>query len=148
MSLALGGRCQYCMYGIGTAPHSQKPGRQADVDYPDLAKEAGTAALADARIAYNAVEQVVAGYVYGISAGAVVAPFSFILFRVTRRLHVWATRRIHTWAHGSPGLQRQQQLRDGFDCAFPCEAARRGRYVPLSWLTWGAHSVRRSCRQR
>jgi len=38
---------------------------QAGPDYPELAKEAVTAALRDARLSYNAVEAVVAGYCYG-----------------------------------------------------------------------------------
>lgn len=37
------------------------------VDYPDLAQEAGTRALADAGIDYSAVEQACVGYVYGDS---------------------------------------------------------------------------------
>lgn len=37
------------------------------VDYPDLAKEAGQKALADAGIPYSAVEQACVGYVYGDS---------------------------------------------------------------------------------
>ncbi|MGI8902673.1 MAG: lipid-transfer protein [Solirubrobacteraceae bacterium] len=43
-----------------------KPGTK-EGDYPDWAKEAGQTALADAGIAYEAVEQVYAGYVYGDS---------------------------------------------------------------------------------
>jgi hypothetical protein len=34
-------------------------------DYPDMAKEAGEKALADAGIPYSTVEQAVVGYVYG-----------------------------------------------------------------------------------
>ncbi|XP_025909803.1 non-specific lipid-transfer protein [Nothoprocta perdicaria] len=39
----------------------------ADSDYPDMAKEAGQKALADAGIPYSAVEQACVGYVYGDS---------------------------------------------------------------------------------
>lgn len=44
-----------------------KPGVENSRDYPDLAKEAGQKALADARIPYSAVEQACIGYVYGDS---------------------------------------------------------------------------------
>ncbi len=43
-----------------------KPGAR-EWDYPDMAREAGTAALADAGIEYREVEQAYAGYVYGES---------------------------------------------------------------------------------
>ncbi|MCH8160932.1 MAG: lipid-transfer protein, partial [Chloroflexi bacterium] len=38
-----------------------------DWDYPDMAKEAGEKALADAGIAYDEVEQACVGYCYGES---------------------------------------------------------------------------------
>ncbi len=44
----------------------KKPGSR-DWDYPQMAKEAGTRALADAGIPYESVEQVVVGYCYGES---------------------------------------------------------------------------------
>ncbi|XP_036722550.1 non-specific lipid-transfer protein isoform X2 [Balaenoptera musculus] len=44
-----------------------KPGAENSRDYPDLAKEAGQKALADAQIPYSAVEQACIGYVYGDS---------------------------------------------------------------------------------
>ncbi|KAM5266281.1 sterol carrier protein 2 [Hipposideros larvatus] len=44
-----------------------KPGMENSRDYPDLAKEAGQKALADAQIPYSAVEQAYIGYVYGDS---------------------------------------------------------------------------------
>jgi len=44
----------------------RKPGRD-ETDYPEMVREAGSAALADARIPYSAVEQAVVGYVYGDS---------------------------------------------------------------------------------
>ncbi|XP_067157368.1 sterol carrier protein 2 [Apteryx mantelli] len=40
---------------------------EKDIDYPDLVKEAGQKALADAGIPYSAVEQACVGYVYGDS---------------------------------------------------------------------------------
>jgi len=45
----------------------EKPGHREDWDYPDMAKEAGTKALADAGIDYGEVEQAYVGYVYGES---------------------------------------------------------------------------------
>ncbi|XP_016066320.1 PREDICTED: non-specific lipid-transfer protein isoform X2 [Miniopterus natalensis] len=44
-----------------------KPEVENSRDYPDLAKEAGQKALADAQIPYSAVEQACVGYVYGDS---------------------------------------------------------------------------------
>ncbi|XP_072129922.1 sterol carrier protein 2 isoform X1 [Mobula birostris] len=49
--------------GVGMTKF-EKPG---DLDYPDMAKEAAEKALADAGIAYSAVEQACVGYVYGDS---------------------------------------------------------------------------------
>ncbi|XP_068605180.1 sterol carrier protein 2 [Brachionichthys hirsutus] len=52
--------------GVGMTKFD-KPGARGDCDYPDLAKEAGEKALADAGIPYSAVEQACVGYVYGDS---------------------------------------------------------------------------------
>jgi acetyl-CoA acetyltransferase len=52
--------------GVGMTKF-EKPGRRKDWDYPDMAKEAGTKALADAGIDYSEIKQVVVGYVYGDS---------------------------------------------------------------------------------
>lgn len=43
----------------------EKPGRRENFDYPDMAKEAMTKALADAKIPFSDVKQAVVGYVYG-----------------------------------------------------------------------------------
>jgi len=51
--------------GVGMTKF-EKPGSK-QWDYPDMAKEAGQKALADAKIPYDQVEQVVAGYCYGDS---------------------------------------------------------------------------------
>ena len=51
--------------GVGMTKF-EKPGSK-EWDYPDMAKEAGTKALADAGIPYDAIEQVAAGYCYGDS---------------------------------------------------------------------------------
>lgn len=52
--------------GVGMTKF-EKPGRREGWDYPQMAKESGTAALADAGIAYGQVEQAYVGYVYGES---------------------------------------------------------------------------------
>jgi acetyl-CoA acetyltransferase len=51
--------------GVGMTKF-EKPGSK-EWDYPDMAKEAGTKALADAGIAYEKVEQAAVGYCYGDS---------------------------------------------------------------------------------
>jgi acetyl-CoA acetyltransferase len=50
--------------GVGMTKF-EKPGRREGWDYPDMVKEAGTKALLDAGIAYNTIQQVTVGYVYG-----------------------------------------------------------------------------------
>ncbi|MCE5288405.1 MAG: lipid-transfer protein [Nocardiaceae bacterium] len=57
--------------GVGMTKF-EKPGRRknddgSDWDYPDMARESGTKALADAGISYDQVEQGYVGYVYGES---------------------------------------------------------------------------------
>ncbi|XP_066548478.1 sterol carrier protein 2 isoform X1 [Amia ocellicauda] len=52
--------------GVGMTKF-EKPGSREDFDYPDMAKEAGQKALADAGVPYSAVEQACVGYVYGDS---------------------------------------------------------------------------------
>ena len=51
--------------GVGMTKF-EKPGSR-EWDYPDMGKEAGTNALGDAGIAYDAVEQAFVGYCYGDS---------------------------------------------------------------------------------
>jgi acetyl-CoA acyltransferase len=51
--------------GVGMTKF-EKPGAR-DWDYPDMAREAGTKALEDAGISYDAVEQAFVGYCYGDS---------------------------------------------------------------------------------
>ncbi len=51
--------------GVGMTKF-EKPGSKA-WDYPDMAKEAGEKALADAGISYDQIEQVAVGYCYGDS---------------------------------------------------------------------------------
>ncbi|MDT4926078.1 MAG: acetyl-CoA acyltransferase [Pseudonocardiales bacterium] len=52
--------------GVGMTKF-EKPGRREGWDYPAMANESGTRALADAGIAYDQVEQAFVGYVYGES---------------------------------------------------------------------------------
>lgn len=52
--------------GVGMTKF-EKPGRRENFDYPQMAKEAVTKALQDARVSYNNVQAVCVGYVYGDS---------------------------------------------------------------------------------
>ena len=52
--------------GVGMTKF-EKPGRREGWDYPDMAREAGGKALADAGIPYERVEAAYVGYVYGES---------------------------------------------------------------------------------
>ncbi|AUI65016.1 lipid-transfer protein [Amycolatopsis sp. BJA-103] len=52
--------------GVGMTKF-EKPGRREDWDYPQMAKESGTKALADAGISFDEVRQAYVGYVYGES---------------------------------------------------------------------------------
>jgi sterol carrier protein 2 len=52
--------------GVGMTKF-EKPGRRIDFCYPDMAREAGTAALKDAGISFDKVEQASVGYCYGDS---------------------------------------------------------------------------------
>ncbi|XP_067623241.1 sterol carrier protein 2 [Eurosta solidaginis] len=52
--------------GVGMTKF-EKPGRRSDVCYPDMAKEAITKALQDAKIPFTEIQQATAGYVYGDS---------------------------------------------------------------------------------
>jgi acetyl-CoA acyltransferase len=52
--------------GVGMTKF-EKPGRRENWDYPDMARESGTAALADAGIGFDQVQEAYVGYVYGES---------------------------------------------------------------------------------
>ena len=52
--------------GVGMTAF-EKPGRREDWDYPDMGREAGAAALADAGVDFSSVQEAVAGYCYGDS---------------------------------------------------------------------------------
>lgn len=52
--------------GVGMTKF-EKPGKRDDFDYPQMAKEAVSKALEDARISYNSVQAACVGYVYGDS---------------------------------------------------------------------------------
>jgi acetyl-CoA acetyltransferase len=58
-------RMRVFVAGVGMTKF-EKPGSR-DWDYPDMAREAGTNALADACVSYSDVEQAYVGYVYGES---------------------------------------------------------------------------------
>ena len=60
--------------GVGMTKF-EKPGSRG-WDYPDMVRESGSAALADAGIAFDEVEQVVAGYVFGDSCSGQRAVYS------------------------------------------------------------------------
>jgi acetyl-CoA acyltransferase len=53
--------------GVGMTKF-EKPGRRENWDYPQMAKESGTKALADAGIEFDEIEEAYAGYVYGDSS--------------------------------------------------------------------------------
>lgn len=59
------GKDKVYVVGVGMTKFD-KPGARDD-DYPDMAKEAGQKALADAGVPYSAIEQACVGYVYGDS---------------------------------------------------------------------------------
>jgi acetyl-CoA acyltransferase len=63
MLLGMGGRAY--VVGVGMTKFEKPGGREWD--YPDMARESGTNALADAGVAYGDVEQAYVGYVYGES---------------------------------------------------------------------------------
>jgi len=52
--------------GVGLTKF-EKPGRREGWDYPEMARESGTAALADAGITYDQVQQAYVGYCTGDS---------------------------------------------------------------------------------
>lgn len=52
--------------GVGMTKF-EKPGAREGWDYPDMAREAGSAALADAGLPYDRIQQAYVGYVYGDS---------------------------------------------------------------------------------
>src|SRR4029077_8567404 len=55
------------VFGVGVGMTKfEKPGGR-EWDYPDMAREAGNAALEDAGISYDLVEQAAVGYRYGDS---------------------------------------------------------------------------------
>nr|XP_014269052.2 non-specific lipid-transfer protein [Maylandia zebra] len=64
-TMAPGKKNRVFVIGVGMTKFD-KPGAR-EGDYPDMAKEAGERALADAGIAYSAIEQACVGYVYGDS---------------------------------------------------------------------------------
>ena len=92
--------------GVGMTKFD-KPGTK-EGDYPDWGKEAGTKALADAGIEYDAIEQAFAAYCYGDSTAGQRALYE--------HRH-----------HRHPGRQRQQQLLDRLERALPRAPGGQGR---------------------
>ena len=92
--------------GVGMTKF-EKPGSK-EWDYPDMAKEAGQKALADAGIPYD-----------GGRAGR--------RRLLLRRLDLRPARGLRARPHRHPDLQRQQQLLDRLDGALHGQAGRRGR---------------------
>ncbi|XP_037644719.1 non-specific lipid-transfer protein [Sebastes umbrosus] len=64
--MAPGKKNRVFVIGVGMTKFD-KPGARGDYDYPDMAKEAGQKALADAGVPYSSIEQACVGYVYGDS---------------------------------------------------------------------------------
>ncbi|XP_026468278.1 non-specific lipid-transfer protein-like isoform X2 [Ctenocephalides felis] len=59
-------RCKVYVIGVGMTKF-EKPGSRDDFDYPQMAKEAVTKAMADAKIQHSDIKQACVGYVYGDS---------------------------------------------------------------------------------
>lgn len=59
-------RMKIYVIGVGMTKF-EKPGKRENFDYPDMAKEAVTKALQDAKISYDTVKAACVGYVYGDS---------------------------------------------------------------------------------
>ena len=104
--------------GVGMTKF-EKPGRRENWDYPDMARESGTNALADAGIDYSEVEQGFVGYVYGESTSGQRALYELGLSR-------------------HPDRQRQQQLFDGFDRAVHGRAGHPRRVWPTARSRWAS----------
>ncbi|XP_024129287.1 non-specific lipid-transfer protein [Oryzias melastigma] len=64
--MAPGKKNRVFVIGVGMTKFD-KPGARENDDYPEMAKEAGVKALADAGIPYSAIEQACVGHVYGDS---------------------------------------------------------------------------------
>jgi acetyl-CoA acyltransferase len=63
--MSTNGQRRVFVVGVGMTKF-EKPGSR-EWDYPDMAREAGSNALADAGVAYEEIEQAAVGYVYGDS---------------------------------------------------------------------------------
>uniref|UniRef100_A0A3B3BSE0 Sterol carrier protein 2 n=1 Tax=Oryzias melastigma TaxID=30732 RepID=A0A3B3BSE0_ORYME len=65
-AMAPGKKNRVFVIGVGMTKFD-KPGARENDDYPEMAKEAGVKALADAGIPYSAIEQACVGHVYGLA---------------------------------------------------------------------------------
>ena len=105
--------------GVGMTKF-EKPGSK-EWDYPDMGREAGQKALADAGIDYDGVQQAFVGYCYGDSTTGQRALYELGLTR-------------------HPGRQRQQQLLDRVLGALPRQPVRQRR--PRRTAPWPSASRR------
>jgi hypothetical protein len=111
--------------GVGMTKF-EKPGSR-DWDYPDMVKEAGEAALADARINYKDIQQVVAGWVYGDSTAGQRA----VYVHACNLAIPLTSFQVHSRAVRRPYIQRQQQLLHWQQCSFSFSSTRCRRRCRL-----------------
>ena len=104
--------------GVGMTKF-EKPGRREGWDYPHMAREAGTNALADAG--------------HRLRRGR--AGLRRLLLR---RVHLRPARALRARPDRHPDLQRQQQLLDGLDGAVPRRAGRSAAASPTACSPWAS----------
>ncbi len=136
-----------------------KPGRRKNDDgsdwaYPDMAREAGTKALADAGIDYREVQEAYVGYVYGESTSGQRAVYELGMTGIP------VVNVNNNCSTGSTALYlTAKAIRGGADCTWPwasrrCSPARwarctrtaRSRWTSTSWHS--PRSARCSSRRR
>ncbi|EDV22284.1 uncharacterized protein TRIADDRAFT_59384 [Trichoplax adhaerens] len=104
-----------------------KPSASSTHDYPDMAKEAGEAALADAGLTYKDIQQAVVGYVYGDSTCGQRAVYNLGLTGIP----IYNVN--NNCATGSTALFLAKQLIEGGNCdcalALGFEKMQRGSLV-------------------
>ena len=118
--------------GVGMTKF-EKPGKREDFDYPDMAHEAVTKALADAGVEYKDVEQAAVGYVYGDSTCGQRALYPLGMTGIpVRKESLYSI----VCQHSFQGLQRQQQLRHRELRTVPRQAASGRRPLRLCSCSW------------
>ena len=97
--------------GVGMTKF-EKPGRR-EWDYPDMAREAGRNALADAGISFEQVQEAFAGYVYGDSCAGERA-----VYELGEYMPLTLELTVHIRARPAPGALlgrvKTRHLRDGY----------------------------------